>query len=57
MVHVDTENLLNIESFAKAAKISRQAVHKAINESRLKYVTISGVKFIDKKEVEKFRKH
>lgn len=56
MVHIDTENLLNIEQFSKATKMTRAGIHKAINEGRLKTIIISGIKFIDKKEVEKFRR-
>ena len=56
MVQVESENLLSITKFAKAAGITRQAVNKAIREKRLKYVLISGIKFMEKSEVEKFRK-
>lgn len=56
MTQVETENLLNITKFAKAAGITRQAINKAIREKRLKYVLISGIKFMEKSELERFRK-
>jgi len=55
MVKVDTEDLLSITDFAKAARMTRQGVNKAIKEGRLKFVTISGHKFMNKADVEKFR--
>lgn len=56
MPYVETNNLLSITKFAKAANITRQAVNKAIKEQRLRYITISGIKFMDKKELEFFKK-
>jgi len=53
---IETENFLCITKFALAAGITRQGVNKAIREGRLKYITISGIKFMDKKDLEKFRK-
>jgi hypothetical protein len=56
MPMIETENFLCITKFALAAGITRQGVNKAIREGRLKYITISGIKFMDKKDLEKFRK-
>jgi biotin operon repressor len=56
MPTVETENFLCITKFAQEAGLTRQAIHKAIREGRLKYITISGIKFMDKNDLEKFRK-
>jgi hypothetical protein len=56
MTKVESDDLLSITKFAKAARITRQAVNKAIKEGRLKYIVISGIKFIERKEVMKFQK-
>jgi len=56
MPMIETEDFLCITKFAREAGITRQAVNKAIKEGRLKYITISGIKFMDKKDLVNFRK-
>lgn len=57
MVKVDTKDLLSITEFAKASRMTRQGVNKAIREGRLKvYETIGNHKFLHKRDIDKFSK-
>lgn len=56
MGRIDPKDWLSITGFAKAARMTRQGVNKAMKEGRLKFEIIGGHKFIHRENLEKFRR-
>ena len=46
---IDTKNLISVQNYAHAEKVSTSAVYKWINKNLVKCVEIDGIKFIIKK--------